>query len=63
MKIKIEIVDDELKSISTDYVSYIDLKSYEHAKEFHTESVLEEMADEILIDLKLELSKLKTKKI
>jgi len=59
MKIKIEIVDDQLKSISNDYIKYIDVENYQHTKDFHTESVLEEMADEILIDIKWDLEKLK----
>jgi phosphate uptake regulator len=57
MKIKIEIVDDELKSISNDYVKYIDVENYQHTKDFHTESVLEEMADDILTDIKWDLAK------
>ena len=61
MKIKIEIVDDELKSISNDYIKYIDVENYQHTKDFHTESVLEEMTDEILLDIKWDLEKSKVK--
>ncbi len=57
MKIKVEIVDNELKSISNDYVKYIDVESYQHTKDFHTESVLEEMVDDILLDIKWDLAK------
>jgi hypothetical protein len=56
MKIKVEIVDDELNTIST---KYIDVENYQHTKEFHVESVLEEMADEMLLDIKWESEKLK----
>jgi hypothetical protein len=59
MKIKIEIVDDQLNSISNDYIKYIDVMNYQHTKDFHIKSVLEEMADEILIDIKWNLEKLK----
>ena len=59
MKIKIEIVDDEIKSISNDYVKYIDVEQYQHTKDFHTESILEEMVDDILIDIKWDLEKSK----
>ena len=49
MKIKVEIVTDELNTIST---KYIDVENYQHTKDFHVESVLEEMADEMLLDIK-----------
>jgi hypothetical protein len=59
MKIKIEIVDDQLKSISKNYIKYIDTEHYQHTKGFHVKSILEEMADDILIDVKWDLEKLK----
>jgi hypothetical protein len=59
MKIKVEIVDNELKSMSNDYVKYIDVENYQHTKDFHMKSVLEEMADDILLDIKWDLEKLK----
>ncbi len=49
MKIKVEIVTDELNTILT---KYIDVENYQHTKDFHVESVLEEMADEMLLDIK-----------
>ena len=58
MKIKVEIVDAELKPILTKYISE---ESYKHAKEYHINSVLEEMADDMLLDIKWELEKLKNK--
>ena len=58
MKIKVEIVDDELKTILTKYISE---ESYKHAKEYHVTSILEEMADDMLLDIKWELEKLKNK--
>lgn len=58
MKIKIEIVDNEHNSILTKYISE---ESYKHAKEYHVTSVLEEMTDSMLTDIKWELSKLKDK--
>ncbi len=59
MKIKIEIVDDQLNPISDSDTKYIDVENYQHTKEFHMNSVLEEMADEILLDIKWRLEKLK----
>jgi hypothetical protein len=59
MKIKIEIVDDQLNPISDSDTKYIDVENYQHTKDFHTNSVLEEMADEILLDIKWRLEKLK----
>jgi hypothetical protein len=56
MKIKVEIVDDELKPILTKYISE---ESYKHSKEHHVTSVLEEMADDMLLDIKWALEKLK----
>jgi len=61
MKIKVEIVNDELETINIDNVittKYIDVMNYQHTKEFHKESVLEEMIDEILLDIKWEEEKL-----
>jgi len=58
MKIKVEIVDDELKTILTKYISE---ESYKHAKEHHVTSILEEMADDMLLDIKWALEKLKNK--
>ena len=62
MKIKVEIVTDELESFNINNVittKYIDVENYQHTKDFHVESVLEEMADEMLLDIKWEEEKLK----
>jgi hypothetical protein len=62
MKIKVEIVDNELNPILTKYISE---ESYRHAnkiaKDHHVTSILEEMADGMLRDIKWELEKLKNK--
>jgi hypothetical protein len=59
MKIKVEIVDNELNPILTKYISE---ETYKHAKEYPINgSMLESMADEMLIDIKWELEKLKNK--
>jgi hypothetical protein len=55
MKIKVEIVNDELETINIDNVltaKYIDVNNYQHTKELHVESILDEMVDEILLDIK-----------
>ena len=61
MKIKVEIVTDELNTIELNTIStkYIDVENYQHTKDFHVESILEEMVDEMLLDIKWELEKLK----
>ena len=60
MKIKVEIVDEEHASILTKYIS---IESYKHAKEHHVNSsILEEMADSMINEIKWELENLKHKK-
>jgi hypothetical protein len=62
MKIKVEIVNDELETLNINNVittKYIDVENYQHTKEFHVESILDEMVNEILLDVKWEEEKLK----